>query len=243
MYDKKVKTTIKALKYYINTQKQELKTLDQDFVQAKRKWEEDRTVMETEIQTAIDSISTLEKQLSQEEIPELIVLDETKCPACKKHNTQRRKVVKERGKNVQQWECLGCGMFFNTSITSEGVSADVGTRPGAGPTGPTGTQKRERYGVLDRARKFLDQELTKGRCILFQQIQEEADVSQSAAWRAACEFVEEDNSKYEFYKDPTTKFHLKGVRPIDSKKRRLFCPGCKTLLIPGKTCKKCTEVN
>lgn len=250
MCDKKVRTTATALKMYIKQLEKDQTQLDIDFVEVRNQHKIDSNKIDAEIKTAKESLSVLELQLKSEKTPEVEEVpdipevpekpDDPTCPKCGNY-TKRVKIKKIRGRKVQEWECLSCGKKFTAPLDSDGIPSEIGTRPGAGPKGPTGQQKRERRGVLDKARKFLDEELGKGRCILLQQIETETGVSQSAAWRAACEVTEKKDSEFEFYKDTSVKFHLKGVRPKDVKRRRVYCPGCKSLLIPGKTCKKCPE--
>lgn len=249
MCDRKVRTTATALKMYIKQLEKDQTQLDKDFIEVRNQHKTESTNIITEINTAQESLLVLESQLkngnkSEPEIEDIPISPEDPtdptCPSCGKHTT-RTKIKQVKGKKVQEWICLSCGKKFTAPLDSDGIPSEVGSRPGAGPQGPVGKQTRERRGVLDRARKYLDEELGKGRCILLKQITEEADVSQSAAWRAACEVVDRENSAFEFYKDTNTHYHLKGVRPKDVRIRRVYCPGCKTLLIPGKNCKRCVE--
>ena len=244
MCEKKVQTTINALKFYIEQQREKRDALHDEFAEDKKKFLIEDKHINQEIKIAQESLAVLDKTSKVSELPEVPVSPEDPkdptCPSCGNH-TNRTKIVIRKGKKVQEWVCLSCGEKFTAPLSIDGIPSELGSRPGAGPQGPIGTQTRVRRGVLDKARKFLDEELAKGRCILLQQITTEADVSDSAAFRAAREVVTKEGSQFEFYKDINVKFHLKGVRPKDASKRRVFCPGCQILMIPGESCKKCPE--
>lgn len=89
--------------------------------------------------------------------------------------------------------------------------ADVGTKPGAGNPKPTKT----RNGAIQKAVKWLENELMTTSEILMKDAESKSGFSNGSIWQAVMILTNEQPSVYEYYKDMTVKYHLKGIRKIE----------------------------
>jgi len=170
-----------------------------------------------------------------------------KCKKCNAENTQKQGTRKIKGTIMQVWKCMGCGHKFTLPLETFEISSPMSHRPRVGkPRGPL-KKLRGNSGELKRVVNEIQKRIDSGESLLYQDIAEQHNTGESIAWQAGRVLIDESPRKYEQYKDIMKKYHIKGIRLIDPEKRKnskatgVFCPKCKSLLIPGQTCKKCNS--
>lgn len=90
------------------------------------------------------------------------------------------------------------------------VLTEVGEKPGAGNKNP---KKVVRNGSIYKAIGYIKEQLEqKPSGILLKEIEAGASVSSGSAWAAVQNLINEHPGTYEYYKDITVKYHLKGIR-------------------------------
>lgn len=183
--------------------------------------------------------------LEKGEVPESTPTEAPNCPKCKSDNLHKDGLKKKEGRDpMQKWKCLECGKKFALPMESFEISSEP--RKQSRPD----NIKRDRTdfsqtGKTNSAIDYVKQRIDAGESLLISTVQKDTELSNGIIWLAMKRTVEAEPNKYEWFKDVTKKYHLKGMRLTDENKRKnaekqaVFCPECKTLMLPGQNCVKC----
>jgi RNase P subunit RPR2 len=167
------------------------------------------------------------------------------CKKCQSDNVNKQGYKKKRGTTTQVWRCMNCGHRFTIpmetfEIYDKGRTLNVGSR-----NQPMGKEKGKCEWRTEDLVQKIKEKIDAGESCLYQDLGRQLEDTPQIVWKAASILIEKEPNKYEQYKDVSKKHHIRGIRLVDASKRKnaeatgAFCPECKTLMIPGQSCKKC----
>lgn len=165
-----------------------------------------------------------------------------KCKKCESENVHKDGVKKFKDKDTEQrWKCMNCGHKFTLPLDHFRIPAvpkelDVESRE-------VNVKKTYRTGIRNEFIARIKPLVDSGQSVLIKDVISSKRDSGSM-WTAMKTMIEDEPEKYEWFKDVSKRHNPQGIRLKDESKRvkgekGLFCPNCKTLMLPGENCKKC----
>jgi DNA-directed RNA polymerase subunit M/transcription elongation factor TFIIS len=235
--EKVVETAVKAMKKEMVSLENDSKTIIVEIGKLETKLND----IQTEIIYLQQGINYLEKKAPETKVPKC-----KKCGSDKLHKDGLRKYPKGVPPK-QKWMCLTCGHKFVLPLES----FEIPTEPDKYPEGVKKSQTtRKDYTKTGRTFELMAKikaRLDAGESLLIVTAEKDYSESNGILWQAMNHIITDKPEAYEWFKDVTKKYCPKGMRLKDPTKRKssgavgIFCPKCKSLLIPGENCKKCAK--